>query len=302
MSSNVTLSTITIQSQRLSQYLSLTFGLIILISGIIGNCINIIVFITFGHYKNNACSLYMLLGSFFDLLFLLLGLTTRILGQGFNMDFTLMNRGWCKMRSSLLDIISNCTLTCLCLQSIDVFFLTSRKVLIRQKSNVKIARFLLVGWVCIWIIYEIPYFIFEDLIFVNGIPTCKTVSDIYTSYHTYVSTLVLSICVPIVIIGVLAFRIYQHLQLLNTRERASLSVFARQMTRMALFQIGIVLLFQFPYGVATAYFVGTATLTKSLDRQLQDKLTQTFFNVYVYGLYAVSNNDEGDAIEIIFIQ
>jgi hypothetical protein len=187
------------------------------------------------------------------------------------------------------DIISNCTLTCLCLQSIDVFFLTSRLVALRQKSNVKIARLLLVSCVCIWIIYEIPAFIFEDLVFVNGTPVCKIINDIYMSYHTYVSTLILSICVPILIIGVLVFRIYQHLQSLNTRERGSLSIFARQMARMALFQIGIVLLFQFPYGVATAYFVGTASLSKSLDRLLQDKLTQTFFNIYVYGLYAVSN-------------
>jgi len=70
------------------------------------------------------------------------------------------------------------------------------------------------------------------------------------------------------------------------------------MTRMALFQIGIVLLFQFPFGVATAYFAGTASLVKSLNRQLQDKLTQTFFNICVYSLYALRNKCYDSYIQV----
>ncbi|CAM4819490.1 unnamed protein product [Rotaria magnacalcarata] len=55
---------------------------------------------------------------------------------------------------------------------------------------------------------------------------------------------------------------------------------------MALFQIIIVLIFQYPYDIATAYFIDTTNLVKSTIRQQQDKLTQTFFNIYVYGLYS----------------
>jgi hypothetical protein len=51
-------------------------------------------------------------------------------------------------------------------------------------------------------------------------------------------------------------------------EQGFLSSLTRQMTRMTLFQIGTVLLFQFPYGVATTYFTGTTNLVKILDRQL----------------------------------
>jgi hypothetical protein len=96
-----------------------------------------------------------------------------------------------------------------------------------------------------------------------------------------------------------AFRIYKHLQLLTVRNQRFLSGIARQMTRMALFQIGTVLVFQFPYGVATAYFTGSTNLVKSLDRQLQDSLTQAFFNLYVYGLYAVRNRHYKIAVQMI---
>jgi len=95
-----------------------------------------------------------------------------------------------------------------------------------------------------------------------------------------------------------AFRIYKHLQSLTARNQRFLSALARQMTTMALFQIGTVLLFQFPYGVATAYFTGSTNLVKSLDRQLQDNLTQAFFDLYVYGLYAVRNRFYSCAIQV----
>jgi hypothetical protein len=100
------------------------------------------------------------------------------------------------------------------------------------------------------------------------------------------------------VISFFAFHIYQHLRSVTLGERHVIPVFSKQMTRMALLQIGVVLLFQFPYGVATAYFTGTTNLAKNPDRRLQDKLTQTFFNVYVYGLYAVRNTYYRSAIQI----
>lgn len=290
LSVNSTISRILVQPQVLSQYLSLTLGFVILISGTIGDCLNIFVFLICGYYKHNACCFYMLAGSLFDLLFLVVGLITRILSQGFNIDLTLMNGIWCKFRSSLLDMISYCSLTCLCLQTIDIFFVTSRSVAMRQRSNIKLARYILIGFIFLWIVHEIPSFVFQNLIYPNNTPTCQSTNAIYVLYHTYVATLLLSICVPITTISFFAFRIYQHLRSVTVRDQHFLSTLSQQMTRMALFQIGIVLLFQFPFGVATAYFTATTNLAKSSDRQLEDKLTQTFFNIYVYGLYSVRNS------------
>ncbi len=300
MSSNssITVQSIGVQPQILSQYLTLTLGFIILISGIIGNCLNILIFLTVGQYKHNACALYMLAGSSFDLLFLSIGVSTRILTAGFNKDFTLTNPVWCKMRPVLLEILSLCSLTCICLQTIDVFFITSRSVVMRQRSNIKLARRLLTGFIFLWTLQEMPCLIFQNLIFTNGIPTCLVTNAIYLSYRTYVLVLVLTICVPLTVMSFFAVRIYKHLQSLTARNQQFLSALARQMTRMASFQIGTVLLFQFPYGVATAYFTGSTNLVKSLDRQLQDNLTQAFFNVYFYGLYAVRNRFYSSAIQV----
>lgn len=276
-----------IQIQIFSQYSSFTLGFIFLIGGTIGGVLNILIFLTIDQYKRNPCSQYMLAGSIFDLLFLFIGLITRTFSQGFSMDFTLMNPIWCKMRSSLLDIISNCTLTCVCLQSMDVFLITSRSATMRQRSNIKNARYLLISFVFVWICHEIPSFIYQNLIFNNGIPSCTKTNVIYVSYHTYGATLIFSIFIPIIVISLFTYYIYRHLHSMVLREQYFLTVVGRQMTRMSLFQIGTVLLFQLPYGTSTAYFTATANLNKNSERQFQDKLTQTFFSVYVYGLYSV---------------
>jgi len=62
----------------------------------------------------------------------------------------------------------------------------------------------------------------------------------------------------------------------SLREQRSMTVLARQMARMSLFQIVTVLIFQLPYGVAAAYFLSITTLSKSPIHQIQDKLTQAF--------------------------
>lgn len=301
MSTNnsITPQSINAQAQILSQNLSRSLGFILLICGTIGDCFNILVFLTVGHYKQNSCSQYMLVGSFFDLLFLLIGLITRTFSQGFGMDFTLTNAVWCKMRSSLLDILSFSSFTCVCLQSMDVYFITSRSAVMRQRSNIKTARYLLIGFVLFWIAHEIPSFVFQNLIFTNGSPSCTNTNAIYTSYHTYGATLVLSICGPITVISFFAYHIYLHLHSMTAGDQHILTTVGRQMTKMSLYRISMFLLFQFPFGVATAYFTATTNLVKSPERQLQDKLTQAFFNIYVYGIYSVRNKGDEDAFLMI---
>lgn len=121
----MSLNDTTIQLNIASQYLNISLGLFILAGGILGNFLNIFVFITLRNYKTNACSLFMLAQSIFDLNVLLMGLGTRIVSQGFQQDFTLTNRIWCKLRASFVDINVLSALTCLCLQSIYAFLCTS---------------------------------------------------------------------------------------------------------------------------------------------------------------------------------
>ncbi|CAF1327073.1 unnamed protein product [Adineta steineri] len=248
---NTSISLAIIQLQTAFRYSSLILGFILLIGGVLGNILNIILFIKVGNYKNNACSLYMFIRTFLDLYILLTGLTTRILTTGFQMDFTLMNRIWCKTRSGFLDITIISTYTLICLQAIDAFMCSSPSVVVRQKSNIRIARYLVIGTLCFWCIHEIPYFIFQDLVIIGGTPMCLTTNTIYAQYHIYVVSLGIVTISPITMISIFGFLTVRHMKTIAVTR--TLSSLTRQTISMVLFQIFAVLVFNGPFTAWTIY-------------------------------------------------
>ncbi|CAF1244541.1 unnamed protein product [Adineta steineri] len=266
-----------------------TFGLFILIAGILGNILNIITLITLDYYKQNACSLYILSRSIFDLNILIFGLGTRILSQSFQIDFTLTSPIWCKLRVPIIYINTLSSYTFLCLQSIDAFLVTSLSINLRQKSNIQSARYFLLSFVFLWIIEELPYLFFQELIFVSEGNTliCTTINSIYAKYRTYFIYLFLTTIIPLILIIVFDLLTYRHLRIHSREKRHRLlSILGKQMTTMTLFHIAAVFLFQAPFAIAQCYFL-TVGISNNPIRGAQEQIIQQFFNILGYGIYAV---------------
>ncbi|CAF3953914.1 unnamed protein product [Adineta steineri] len=286
-SNNNTSMTLTIlQLQTSFQYSSLILGFILLIGGVLGNVLNIIVFIKVGNYKNNACSLYMFVRTFLDLNILLVGLTTRILSTGFQMNFTLTNRIWCKTRIGFVDINAQSTCTFICLQAIDIFMCSSPSVAVRQKSNIRIARYLIIGTLCFWFIHELPYYFFQDLVIVGGTPMCIATNTIYAQYRSYVVSLGIVTIIPITVISIFGFLTVQHMKTISVTR--SLSSLTRQTISMALSQIFAVLVFNSPYATWQIYTVATANVVKDTYRRTVEQLVISFAATYGFAIYASS--------------
>lgn len=273
------------QLQNISRYICLILGFILLFSGVLGNILNIFVFITVGNYKQNASTFYMLIRSFLDLNVLIVGLITRILSTGFQIDPTLTNRAWCKARSGFLDINTQSTYTLLCLQSVDIFICSSPSVVLRQKSKIQLARYLVFGCICFWFIHELPYYFLQDLVLTDGIPACITTNKIFAQYRSYFIYLGVYTTIPIVVISVFGFLTFRRMRTLAIRN--SISSITRQMIHMALFQIVAVLIFNGPYTIGQIYSIGTANLIKNSYRKAQEQLVSSFFAIYGYGPYVV---------------
>ncbi|CAF1397832.1 unnamed protein product [Adineta steineri] len=288
MSSNnsTSISSAILQLQRGFFSSSLILGFILFIGGVLGNILNIIVFVKVGNYKNNACSLYMFVRTFLDLCVLLAGMTTRILTTGFQIDFTLMNRTWCKARAGFIDINITSTYTLICLQAIDAFMCSSPSAVVRQKSNIRIARYLILGTLCFWFIHEIPYFIFQDLVIVGGTPMCITTNTIFVQYRSYFVYLGIFTTIPIIVISIFGFLTVQHLKTIAVTR--TLSSLTRQTISMALFQIFAVLLFNGPYTTWSIYSIITANVVKDSYRRTMEQLINSFAVTYAYGPYASS--------------
>ncbi|CAF4203717.1 unnamed protein product [Adineta steineri] len=288
MSSNnsTSISSAIIQLQNGFFYSSLILGFILLIGGVLGNILNIIIFIKVGNYKNNACSLYMFVRTFLDLYILLAGMTTRILTTGFQIDFTIMNRIWCKARAGFIDINIQSTYTMICLQAIDAFMCSSPSAVVRQKSNIRIARYLVIATLCFWCIHEIPYFIFQDLVITSGIPMCIGTNAIFTQYRSYFVYLGIFTTIPIIVISIFGFLTVRHMKTIAVTR--TLSSLTRQTISMALFQIFAVLLFNGPYTTWSIYSIITANAVKDSYRRTMEQLINSFAVTYAYGPYASS--------------
>ncbi|CAF1222107.1 unnamed protein product [Adineta steineri] len=228
----------------------------------------------------------MFIRTFLDLYILLVGVTTRILATGFQMDFTVMNRIWCKARSGFIDINTQSTYTLICLQAIDAFICSSSSVVVRQKSNIRVARCLIVGTVCFWCIHEIPYFIFQDLVIVGGTPMCITTNTIYAQYRSYIVILGILTIIPIIVISIFGFFTVRHMKTIGVKRL--LSSFTRQTISMALFQILAVLVFTSLFAASQIYSIITANVAKGSYRRAVEQLITSFIATYGYGPYASS--------------
>ncbi|CAF3974074.1 unnamed protein product [Adineta steineri] len=283
---NTSISLAILQLQSAFRYPTLVLGFILLIGGVLGNILNIIVFIKTGNYKNNTCSLYMFVRTFLDLYVLLTGLTTRILTTGFQTDFTLMNRIWCKTRLGFTDINGESTYTLICLQAIDAFMCSSPSVAVRQKSNIRIALYLIIATLYFWSIHEIPYFIFQDLVIVGSTPMCITTNTVYAQYRIYVSGLGIITITPITVLFIFGFLTVQHMKTIAVTR--TLSSLTRQTISMALFQIVAVLVFNGPNAASLIYQVITTNVTKDSYRLTVEQSITSFIATYSYGPYASS--------------
>ncbi|CAF1103799.1 unnamed protein product [Rotaria sordida] len=281
MSSN---DTSIIQLQLVTKCIAFAVGFPILIVGIVGNLMNIIVFLSLSRYKTNACSFYMFAKSFFDLNALIIGLIGHIIIQGFR-SYAVTSEAWCRFRIPLLYINSLCSYTCLCLQSIDSFLCSSQNPILRQQSTIRRAHYLVFGFLFIWICNESPYYFMQQI---NLIPNwrCQTTNTIYAQYRSYFTILGLSNIIPILIISLFGYLSYRNIHRFNINQQRTLSIFNRQTIKMALFTISIVLLFQAPYTIAQIYFTSTANITKNIYRQTQEQLANVFFFIYAYNMNA----------------
>jgi len=308
MSTNITITTLYIsQLQLASRYLSLAFAMPLCIFGVLGNLLNILVFIDLGNYKHNASSLYIFCRSFFDLMALIIGLGLRVLSHGFRIDFSVKSRLWCKIRVFLLEIGVFNSFTCLCLQSVDAYFCSSSSVSLRRKSKVRIARYILIGFLFFWICHQIPYLILQDLVTVKGKPICRTTNTIFAQYRNYFAVVGFGTVIPVTVISIFGFLTYRQLHMPGNIQRGfrtrrnslALSQLTRQMTSMTLFQIVIVSLCEIPFAIAQVYTCATEGMTKSALHQAQEQLAQMILVTLNYGTFAVSRLSSEETIECI---
>ncbi|UJR32466.1 hypothetical protein I4U23_019928 [Adineta vaga] len=237
----------------IGQQITIYWGISIMIAGCLGESLNIIIFLNLQTFRQSSCAFYLTMMSMVNICQLLSGLLSRIMTNGYGIDWSLTSAFYCKFRFYLYHVSAMTSSSCLCLAVIDQYLATSASPRWQRWPSIKIAHRLTIVAFFIWIGYNIPALIYNDYIVsaTTRKPVCIITNIPYSQFNNYINRFafgkLLPICVTC-IFGILAFRNVKQMghRALPVIRRA----LDQQLTVMVLLQAVAMLITNVPYIIA----------------------------------------------------
>ncbi|CAF3536191.1 unnamed protein product [Rotaria sp. Silwood2] len=259
-------------------------GFPIFLSGTLGNIVNVHLL---WRNRHNPCAFILIISSLINCIVLFYGLFTRILSTGFHLDWSTTNRTWCKTRAVLTQSGFLISITCICLASIDRFFVSCRQEKYRRLSRLSIAIVSVIITIISCVLICIPYLFYVDLVKnpTTGLTICNLAR--YDAFSISQNYFVFPVCCGLlpstilIITGLMTYRNANRLQIGRQRES-----FQKQLTSMMLIQIPIIILSTLPYVIYTEYTILTVKLSKSDDRRATELLITNILTILFYITFA----------------
>jgi hypothetical protein len=265
----------------IGQQVTIYGGLFLVIAGIIGNGINILIFSSVRSYRKTPCTFYFLIASIYNFVYIVINLISRVVSAGFGIDLTRTSNSWCKIRNFCLYTLALITLTCSCLATIDQFFVTSQSASLRRLSNIKWAHRIVLIMTVIWCVHGILPLVFFNI--EPGVNMCVIINPGFAIYvRFYLLGLVTAI--PVVIMIVFGCLVYGNIRQTEVLARQSAD---RQLARMILIQVVLIIVCITPYGILSAYNLITENVRKDIDRLVKESFASTILSLVPYIYYAV---------------
>ncbi|CAF0964557.1 unnamed protein product [Adineta ricciae] len=276
---------LTITSKQITLYL----GLSILIVGVLGGCLNIIVFLSLKTFRLNSCALFLIFMSFVNIGQLLTSLLSRILISGFSINLTETSFEYCKFRTYCLQVCSLTSFTCMCFATVEQFLATSLRPNWQKYLTVKRACLLCIVSFIIWLLHGIPTLIWFSPVLSNrtGTILCLATNPVYLQYMNYIYTLILIGLLPLVITVVFGSLAYWNVRQIPYRAiplvRRELD---KQLTSMVLVQVAHNVLVIVPY--VSTLLVSTIQYVTIKSPNFRDVTLSNATTGYIYYLYYAS--------------
>jgi hypothetical protein len=275
-----------------SSQITIYLGISLLIGGVLGASMNIVVFLSLKTFRQNPCAFYLTIMSIVNIGQLFLGLSSRVMIAGFGIDWTVMSLSFCKFRWAFFQFCILMSYTCLCLATIDQYFVTCTRRRWQKWSNIKIAHRLILIFSILWSLHMIPYLVFMNHVTspVTGKITCTASNTIMGRYANYVIPLSLSSFVPdfvTILFGILAYRNVQQIAYRTVPlVRRELD---KQLTVMVLVQVVLNFFTNVPCVVMNAVLYSITNIIDPVTlERLQFCYSITVILFYIY--FAVSKN------------
>lgn len=258
-------------------YVYLSF--IILIFGLIGNILNIFIFLNEKSFHKNQCVFYLISESIINSIQLLITFTSRICVSVLNYDPMQTSLTWCKIRSMIAQACTLISMTTVCLLVVDQYLSTHYNPRIRKKSTLELAQILNVINISIWLLHGIPFLLFFEIRPLLG---CTPYNPFFLMYYKFFHFPILIGFVPISIaltFSILSYRNVRHIiqrQISHFQRKLD-----RQLTAMVLARVTFLILVTLPFVIYRIYTLIISTnQINSLEKRVQSIISNFSFLIF----------------------
>jgi len=274
MSSSATINSLQYATNQVYLY----GGLFILITGVIGEVFNILIFTTLKTFRKTSCGFYLTIVAISNFGQMITAVLIRTLNYGFSIY--LIQTTWiCKIREYSVVFFALMTFTSICLATIDQFLSFIRP----QWNNLRLAHRHIAFACFIWLGHNIPYLIYCDI----SSGSCQNLSPGFSNYVNYFVWPVFLGCLPVFIMIIFSILAFYNVRTLNTNQRNIIRLsHDRQLTAMALIYVLFIVILSLPCIIFSVYELDLINITA--EQNARNRLIYTFLSMFYYECYAVS--------------
>ncbi|CAF1314737.1 unnamed protein product [Adineta steineri] len=199
-----------------SQTTVIYMGFFIFASGVIGNSLNVLVFLSLRTFRESSCGFYLIAMSIANICHLFIGDLTFIMINGFGINWLNRSIFYCKFRPFYVQFCILTSFSCMCLAIIDQFMAICSNPRWHQWNNIKLARYIVIGTIIFWILHGIPFLLYYVHIVspITGQSNCVIISVAFQKYYNFFYSPVLICIIPMAIMilfGTFAYRNVQNI-------------------------------------------------------------------------------------------
>jgi hypothetical protein len=265
----------------IGQKFTIYTGIFLIITGLVGNGINILVFSSIRSYRTTPCTFYFLMGSIANIIYITVNLIARVVVAGTGFDLTRTSVVWCKTRTFSSYTFNVISLTCSCLATIDHFFATSQNAKLRGLSNIKLAYRLVFIVIIIWCLHGIA-----PILSCNISPITQSCVITNAGYQLYTSVYAFGFVLTLPVVTMITFGYLTYRNIHLTRVLAQQQA-DRQLTQMILIQVVLVLVSIVPYGIYHVYNQITSGMSKDVNRLQIESFISTILSNLAFAYLTV---------------
>jgi hypothetical protein len=253
------------------------------ITGLIGNFINILVFTQLKLFQRNQSAFYLTIASIVDSLQLIFTTLTRATATTLGYDPTLTSLLWCKLRIYLVQFVATISLGNVCFAAIDQYLSTSYHNHLRQISTFKLAQRLVSILIILATLYCVPFPIFEEIRPSLG---CATYNPSFNYFYSFVHFCIILGILPMAVSSSFSFLAYQNVRRIIRRQipvvRRRLD---RQLTAMILVRVALFIITTSPFVSFRIYQINCST---NQDSNSSSMIINQFIRTTLTSIYTIN--------------